>query len=89
MFWSLVSVFSLEFWRAGWLCAACFPGLLSWCDHSERLMVLEAGILEGAEGGKAGVAGLCDPLRLGSDRKESPLQAYCCRTGHETGGTGS
>lgn len=39
-----------------------------------------------AQGWKAGVAGLCDPLRMGSERKERPLQAYWCRTGHETGG---
>lgn len=37
-------VFSQYFWRVGWLCIACLPGLLSWCALRECLPVLEAGI---------------------------------------------
>lgn len=68
------------------LCDACFPGLLSWCVHSECLLVLEAGILGGVGRGYVGGEVLCDLLGMESDRKGRSQQGSHFRAGDETGG---
>ena len=89
MFSSLVSVFSLDFWRV-WLSVTCLLGLPCWCVPSVWLLVLKAIMLRWVGRGNVGGDSLCYPLGIGSERKGMPKHFSCYRDGNETskGGTG-
>lgn len=76
---SLVSVSSKDFWRVGWQCVICFPGLFRWCVHREYLLVLVPGFLGrvAEEGGRRFLWFTGDESR--EERETTPLSSYRVR----------
>lgn len=60
MFYSFVSVFSLEFWRVWWVLLTRFSDLLSGWTLNQCLLVLKGGILRWVRWGEVGEEDLCN-----------------------------